>query len=120
MDTKLAFDSHKIKSIRALHKDVIVIDMNFDERTTSSGIVLVSDDKKSTGIRPRWAQVYAIGPEQEDITVGQYVLVTHGRWTRGIDICDENGEKTIRRIDPKDVLLVSDELVMDETISDNI
>ena len=120
METKLAFDAHKIKSVRPLHDGIIVTDMVFEERISTGGIVLVSDDKKSSGIRPRWAKVYATGPEQEDINVGQYVLVSHGRWTRGVDIEDQDGRKTIRRIDPNDVLLVSDEPMSDETTSEAI
>ena len=44
-----------------------------------------------------------------ELKVGQYVLVGHGRWTRGINIEDEEGEKTIRAVDLKDCMLVSDE-----------
>jgi len=49
------------------------------------------------------------------------VCVAHGRWTRGLDIEDDSGVKTIRRIDPADILLVSDtEPGTDDTISDAI
>jgi hypothetical protein len=47
-------------------------------------------------------------------------MVAHGRWTRGIDIEDENGPTTIRRIDPKDILLVSDIPMVDETQSTKV
>jgi hypothetical protein len=46
--------------------------------------------------------------------------VAHGRWTRGIDIEDENGKVTLRRIDPNDILLVSDIPVQDDTMSDAV
>ena len=72
---------HQIK-IRALHDDVIITEMNFDEIKTSSGIVLRSDNGKSHGVRPRWGKVYAIGPDQTDVKIGQWILVEHGRWTR--------------------------------------
>ena len=84
----------------------------------SSEHYLLNDDGRTAGIRPRWAQIYAIGPDQKDVTVGQWILVAHGRWTRGIDIEDETGKKTLRRVDPNDILLVSDEPVDDEYISD--
>jgi hypothetical protein len=45
-------------------------------------------------------------------------MITHGRWTRGIKIEDENGEQIIRKVDPNDILLVSDEPVADYTMSD--
>ena len=102
------FTPIKVNSIRALNDHVLVADMNFSGRKLSSGIQLLGDDMRSAGIRPRWAEVYAVGPEQEDITVGQWVLVSHGRWTRGVTVEDTTGEVTIRRIDPNDVLLVSD------------
>ena len=77
-----------------------------------------SDDMKSTGIRPRWAQVYAIGPEQKDISIGQWICVAHGRWTRGVKIEEPSGnELTIRRVDNNDVLLVSDEQPQDDTLA---
>ena len=72
---------------------------------------------RSTGIRPRWGQVYAVGPEQQDVCVGDWVCVAHGRWTRGIDIEDESGKRTLRRVDPKDILLQSDEQPNDDTFS---
>ena len=118
--TEYAFEPHRVSEITALHDNIIVCDMSFDIRITNSGIILPNDDMKSSGIRPRWARVYAIGPEQHSVEVGQYVLVDHGRWTRGIKIEDNEGEKTIRRVDPKDILMVSDEIVTDETMSDKV
>jgi hypothetical protein len=99
-------DQHQIK---ALHKDVLVADMVFDERISTGGIVLLNDNGKGNGIRPRWGRVYAVGHEQTEVEVGQWVLVAHGRWTRGLDIEDEHGKTTIRKIDHKDILLVSDD-----------
>ena len=117
--TKLAYQAHKIRreQLRPLNDSVIVGDMVFDERITSGGIVLLNDNCKSTGIRPRWGQVYAVGPEQQDVCVGDWVCVAHGRWTRGIDIEDESGKRTLRRVDPKDILLQSDEQPNDDTFS---
>ena len=111
------FDKHQIKP---LNDSVIVTDMTFDERFTTGGIVLLNDNGKSTGIRPRWGQVYAVGPDQQDVQVGQWVCVAHGRWTRGIEVEDETGKKTLRRVDPKDLLIVSDEEPQDETFSEAI
>jgi hypothetical protein len=51
---------------------------------------------------------------------GQWVLVAHGRWTRGMEVEDTTGKHTIRKIDPKDILMVSDTLPQDETMSDAI
>jgi co-chaperonin GroES (HSP10) len=122
MTNKLAFQAHQIlqNKLRPLADAVIVTDMVFDERLTSGGIVLLNDNGKGTGIRPRWAQVYAIGPDQKDLAVGQWICVAHGRWTRGIDVEDETGKHTLRRIDPKDVLLVSNQQPQDDTFSDAV
>ena len=121
-EKKFSFAPHKLNKhqIKPLLDHIIVSDMKFDERLSTGGIILVNDDMKSSGIRPRWAKVYAIGPEQKDVELDQYVLISHGRWTRGIKIEDEDGEKTIRRVDPNDILMVSDEPVQDETMSDKV
>jgi len=120
--TKAAFSPHKIlrNQLRPLRNAVIVSDMNFEERLSSGGIVLVKDNGKSSGIRPRWGKVYAVGPEQHDIKVGTWICVEHGRWTRGLDIEDENGKQTLRRVDPKDIMMESDELPNDMTFSEAI
>ena len=111
---------NEIRSLRALHDSVLVTEMNFAERFTSSGIVLPNDNGKLSGVRARWARVYAVGPEQEHVQVGQWIYVAHGRWTRGVDIKDDQGVRTVRRVDNNDILLVSDEQPTDETISDRI
>ena len=117
--TKLAYQAHQIRreQLQALNDSVIVGDMVFDERITTGGIVLLNDNGKSLGIRPRWGRVYAVGPEQQDVKVGEWVCIAHGRWTRGIDIEDESGKQTLRRVDPKDILIQSDEQPNDETFS---
>lgn len=122
--SKLAYEPHKLKrkQIRPLGDAVIVSDMQFDERLSRGGIVLLNDNGTGRGIRPRWGQIYAVGPDQTDpeLTVGRWILVSHGRWTRGIDIEDESGKTTLRRVDPNDILLAADERPMDETFSDAV
>jgi hypothetical protein len=116
---KLAFQPHRIdkRNLIAIKKDVIVTDMEFDQRITQAGLILPNDNGTSLGIRPRWGQVYAVGSDQTDIKIGQWICVAHGRWTRGLEIEDEFGEKTIRKIDPKDILLVADTQPQDDTMS---
>jgi co-chaperonin GroES (HSP10) len=119
---KLAFEPHKFSkdNFKPIGKHIIVSEMAFDVRITTSGIIIPNDDMKSHGIRPRWAQVYALGSEFEDddIKVGKWICISHGRWTRGIDVEDETGKHTLRRVDPDDILLISDEPVNDLTMSD--
>ena len=111
---------NNIQKIKPLGDTILVTEMNFKERFTSSGIVLLNDDGKTAGIRPRWGQVYSIGPDQKDVIAGDWVCVSHGRWTRGVEISDDEGNKTIRRIDPKDILLVSEIKPPDDTMSDAV
>ena len=118
---KRGYNANEVGNLSPLHDNVLVTEMNFEFRVTTSGIILPSDDGKNSGIRPRWGKVYAIGPKQKDVQVGQWILVDHGRWTRGIDIIDDSGErKTIRKVDLKDILAVSDEVVNDDTMSDKV
>lgn len=118
---KTMYTPHKIarEKFCAIRDHVIVHEMLFDARITNGGIYIPNDNGKGHGIRPRWGRVYAVGPEQKNVSVGQWVMVAHGRWTRGLEIEDENGPQTVRKIDPKDILLISDstESPTDETFS---
>lgn len=117
---KRGYLSNEISGLTAIGKTVLVTEMNFDFRTTSTGIILPGDDAKDSGIRPRWGKVYAVGPEQEDVSPGQWILVDHGRWTRGVDITVGGVRQTIRKVDNKDILLVSDEPVVDDTMGNKV
>lgn len=120
--SKSAYAPHELTQtdIKALRDNVIVTDMTFDQRITSSGLILPSDNGTSLGIRPRWGQVYVAGPDQQDVKVGDWICVAHGRWTRGLEIEDNGVVRTIRRIDPKDILLVSQHPPQDDTMSDAV
>jgi co-chaperonin GroES (HSP10) len=110
------YDAIPVNSVRPLRDFIVVSEMNFAERKTSGGIVIKSDDMKLEGVRPRWAKIYAVGPEQTELKIGEWVLVAHGRWTRGVKIRDQQGnEHVIRRVDNDDILLVSDEIPSDDT-----
>jgi co-chaperonin GroES (HSP10) len=97
-------------TFRPLHDKVFVTDMEFGEEVTKSGIVLKSDNGKSEGIRPRWARVWAIGPEQKDVHVGEWILIEHSRWTRTVHYEDANGDITeIRMVELDSMIMSSDE-----------
>ena len=110
----------KVQKLTPLNDTIIVSDMEFTERISNGGIIILNDDMKSAGIRPRWGKVYAIGPKVKDIEVGQYIMIAHGRWTRGITIDTPEGEKVIRKVDNQDILLVSEDKPQDETLSDKV
>ena len=89
---------------------VLVSDMNFDSQKTFSGIIIPSDNGKVQGIHPRWAKVWAVGNEQKEVKVGEWVLVEHGRWTRGIEHELENGDVVeLRMVDNAAILMSADE-----------
>ena len=95
--------------ITPLKKRVLVSDMHFGETRSKGGIILVDDDGSAEGIHPRWAKVYAIGKDQDDVKVGQWVMVSHGRWSRALKVKKEGVELEVRMIDENDILLLSDE-----------
>jgi len=89
--------------------NVLVTDMEFGERKLGM-FVLPSDDGKSEGVRHRWGRVWAVGPEQKDVKVGEWILLEHGRWSRGVTVVQDDGtEITIRRADINAILMVSDD-----------
>ena len=99
-----------------IRDNVLITDMNFDARVSKGGIVLPSDDGKSEGVRHRWGRVWALGPEQKDVKVGEWILLEHGRWTRGVTVVEEDGsEITIRRADIKAILMVTEEKPAEDT-----
>lgn len=92
-----------------LHDKVFVSDMNFGEERTASGLILRSDNGKGEGVHPRWCRVWAVGPEQQDVQVGDWLLIEHGRWTRTIEYCDEDGTVIeLRVVDNNGIMGISD------------
>lgn len=96
-------------NISAINEDVLVVDMSFDEYKTEGGLVIPSDDGKVSGIKPRWGKVYSVGPEQKDVKVDDWILVEHGRWSRGVKVEVNGEEKVVFKIDTNAILLVSEE-----------
>ena len=95
--------------ITPLKKRVLVSDMHFGETKTKGGIILMDDDGTTGGVHPRWAKVYAVGNQQDDVKVGQWVMVAHGRWSRALKVKKAGTELEVRMIDENDILLVSDD-----------
>ncbi len=104
-----AFSAKKVKGIKALSKDVLVIDMDMGEQKTAGGLVIQSDDGKAHGVKPRWAKVYRVGSEVNFVKEGQWVLIEHGRWTRKIKIDDGEGEKEFQKVETKSIIAVANE-----------
>ena len=101
-----------VKSIKTVKGDilpikdhVLVSDMEFAQLVTEGGIIIHGDEGTSRGIHPRWGKVYSVGPEQDEIKKGEWILIDHGRWTRGVTLVTDGGEELqVRRVDIKDIL----------------
>jgi len=99
--------SVKANTIRPIHNRVIVKNMHFGDTTTNGGIIVLNDDGKDRGIKPRWAQVVSKGPENDDpYNEGDWILVEHGRWTRSFDVDFGDGEPiTMRTVEAESILM---------------
>src|SRR5210317_1536152 len=97
-------------TLKAIGDRVLVTDMYFGEQKTASGLIISNDDGTSRGIYPRWGKVYAKGPDNTDeYSIGDWILVEHGRWTRGVDIDNGKQELTVRMVEAESVLAFSKE-----------
>jgi len=101
----------KTGGLRAVGNRVLITDMYFGEQTTKSGLIISTDDGKERGIYPRWGKVYAKGPDNKDeYDVGDWILIEHGRWTRGM-LIEVNGEEIeIRMAEAESILAMSEEM----------
>jgi co-chaperonin GroES (HSP10) len=89
---------------------VLVSDMEFGEQVTASGIVIKSDNGKSSGVKPRWGRVWAVGPEQKEVNVGEWICIEHGRWTRTIELEQDDGSiLELRRVETGAIMMSADE-----------
>lgn len=93
---------------RTIHSQILVKNMRHAETVLQSGLILKSDNASAHGIRPRWAEVFLVGPSQKDVKVGDWLLIEHGRWTRKVQVETPDGPLDLQMIDPNGILLVSD------------
>lgn len=97
-------------TLRAIGNRVLVTDMHFGEQKTASGLIISNDDGKTRGIYPRWGKVYSKGPQNNDpYEVGEWILVEHGRWTRGMTLETDDGELEVRMVEAESILAYSNE-----------
>ena len=96
--------------IRALSNKILATEIERGEQKSRGGIVLLNDDGKVEGVRPRWLQVYRRGVEvTDDINEGDWIYVEHGRWTHGMIVGEGEEKVELWGIDPDSILLVSTE-----------
>ena len=105
-----------MKMIRPLNNRVLAELLGLDDRVTASGIIVKSENGKDRGIRPRWARVVLVGEGIDWCEPGQYVLVSHGRWSRQFE-CEHADEKLkLVHLDNKECLIVTDEEPQDDFV----
>ena len=95
--------------LRLLRNNILATDLEFGIQMTKGGIIMPDDNMTEHGIKPRWAKVYRVGPEVKDLTEGLWILVSHGRWSKGFLIDEGEGNIVARYIDYKDILVITDE-----------
>lgn len=99
-------------AVRAFGDRVLatMIDKPDGYKKTHGGILLNDKDGDVSGIRPRWFKISSIGEKVDFVNEGQYVLVAHGRWSKGIDV---DGEK-LYLLDNEEILGTSETNPMEE------
>ena len=110
LEAKNQININAIKgNLKPIGNRVLVSDMHFGEQKTKSGLIISDDNGTTRGIYPRWGQVHSKGPNNEEpYKEGDWVLIEHGRWTRGVKIDEGEGEQELRMIDEENVLGWSD------------
>ena len=115
---------HKFKGdVKAIGEDILVTNMYFGDEKSAGGIIIGNDNGKVRGIKARWCQVFDIGHRsklKDLINIGDWIMLEHGRWSRGIKIQQDGEEFTIRRADPEAIMMISDEQPEAETISTSV
>lgn len=86
--------------LKPLKDKVLVTTMERGMVRLGSGIILPNDDGRDGGIRARWAKIYAVGSDVPDLQEGDWALIDHGMWSRGLTLSDDDGEKvTVYQVD---------------------
>ena len=89
--------------IECLPDSLYVEKMEYGERKLKNGFIVPTETMDYLGnfVRPRWAKVLYKADNIKNINIGDYILLSHGRWSTGIK-CVINGiKKNIWYISPK-------------------
>lgn len=104
--------------VRALRNKVLVTDLARGEHVIGS-IIIPDDNRRMMGVRDRWALVYSVGENIDEIQKNDWVLIRHGRWTRVVSVRDDSGDKIpLWSIDWPDGVLIAAEFPTDATLPD--
>jgi hypothetical protein len=75
--------------LKAFGNRIICRQGDFGKQVTESGIILQDNSQRSDGITARWFQVWEVGPEVDWLEPGEWLLVSHGRWTESFEYHDD-------------------------------
>lgn len=101
----MKYDHSTTGELQPIKDKIIITDIEEGMTKTKAGILIGDDDGTDKGIRPRWAKVCAVGPDQKIFKIDQWVLVSHGRWTRGIKTGDG---QIVRMVEAEAIMLTCD------------
>lgn len=96
-----------VDNLTPLPGKILVDEIDTGERV-HNGVIRLSDNMKESGIRPRWCRVFKVAQDIDFVQPGQWILVDHGRWSRGIPVTIEGIRKNIRVVENHSISLVSD------------
>jgi len=88
--------------IECLDDTLYIEKIEYGERTLKNGFIIPTETMDHFGnfVRPRWAKVLYKADNIKNVNIGDYILLSHGRWSSGIN-CIINGiKKTIWYISP--------------------
>lgn len=91
-------------TVTPLPDRILVCDMEYGTVKTQAGIIIPSDDGKERGIKPRWGTVWEVGKNVDYLKRGDRVLISHGRWSRGVSVNDGKVTKVVRMVEPESIL----------------
>lgn len=104
--------------VRALRNKVLVTDLDRGEHLIGS-VVIPDDNRRMMGVRDRWALVYSVGENIDEIQKNDWVLIRHGRWTRSVSVRDDSGDNIpLWSIDWPDGVLIAAESPTDAMLPD--
>jgi hypothetical protein len=103
--------------VTPLDDDILVHEMETGGKKLSSGLITLddtnfhgfgeTDSRNGRGIRNRWAKVYKVGKNVSAVSVGDLILIEHGRWTHVIELHDENNNTIhLQKIDPNAIIVI--------------
>lgn len=89
--------------IECLPDTLYVEKIEYGEKTLKNGFIIPAETMDYLGnfVRPRWAKILYKADNIKNVNVGDYILLSHGRWSSSIKCTIKGCQKTIWYISPK-------------------